>query len=133
RDTGIGIPAERRHRLFEVFSQVDASTTRVYGGTGLGLAICKRLTEAMNGKIVVESTVGVGSTFIVTLPMEAAAAELVPARPGAYDPAQLTGRHILIVKENATARTVLRNYCESWGMTVVDTASAEHALALVRG
>lgn len=133
RDTGIGIPAERQHRLFQVFSQVDASTTRVYGGTGLGLAICKRLTEAMNGEIAVESTVGEGSTFIATLPMEAAAADLVPARPGTFDPARLTGRHVLIVKENETARKVLRDYCESWGMTVVDTPSAEQALARIRG
>jgi signal transduction histidine kinase/DNA-binding response OmpR family regulator/HPt (histidine-containing phosphotransfer) domain-containing protein len=133
RDTGIGIPAERRHRLFEVFSQVDASTTRVYGGTGLGLAICKRLAEAMNGEIDVESTVGIGSTFILTLPMEAAAAELVPSRSGAMDPARLTGRHILIVEENETTRRVLRDYCDSWGMTVVDTASPEQALASIRG
>ncbi|HEY0680913.1 MAG TPA: response regulator [Steroidobacter sp.] len=132
RDTGIGIPAERRHRLFEVFSQVDASTTRVYGGTGLGLAICKRLTEAMHGEIEVESTVGVGSTFIVTLPIEAAAPELAPSRSGTMDPARLTGRHILIVEENETARRVLRQYCDSWGMTVVDTSSAKEALELIR-
>ena len=133
RDTGIGIPAERRHRLFEVFSQVDVSTTRVYGGTGLGLAICKRLAEAMHGDIEVQSAVGVGSTFIVTLPMEKAAPELVPSRTGALDPARLTGRHILIVEENDTARRALRQYCDSWGMTVVDTATAEEALELIRG
>jgi CheY-like chemotaxis protein/anti-sigma regulatory factor (Ser/Thr protein kinase) len=133
RDTGIGIPPERRHRLFEVFSQVDASTTRVYGGTGLGLAICKRLAIAMNGDIEVQSTVGVGSRFTVTLPMQAAAAELVPSRSGAMDPARLTGRHVLIVEENETIRKVLRQYCDSWGMTVADTQTSAHALELVRG
>lgn len=132
RDTGIGIPPERRHRLFEVFSQVDVSTTRMYGGTGLGLAICKRLAEAMNGQIQVESTVGVGSTFIVMLPLDAAAAELMPTRPGAMDPGQLMARHVLIVEENETTRGVLRQYCDSWGMFVVDVASHAQALDLIR-
>ncbi len=105
---------------------------RVYGGTGLGLAICKRLAEAMNGEIQVESTVGVGSTFIVMLPLEAASADLVPTRPGAMDPARLTGRHVLIVEENETTRGVLRQYCDSWDMTVVDTPSPAEALELIR-
>jgi signal transduction histidine kinase/DNA-binding response OmpR family regulator/HPt (histidine-containing phosphotransfer) domain-containing protein len=133
RDTGIGIPPERRHRLFEVFSQVDVSTTRIYGGTGLGLAICKRLAEAMNGHVQVQSTVGVGSTFIVMLPLEAASSELMPTRPGAMEPAQLAGRHVLIVEENETTRGVLRQYCYSWGMSVFETSSPAQALDLVRG
>ncbi|MFC4311283.1 response regulator [Steroidobacter flavus] len=131
RDTGIGIPPERHHRLFEVFSQVDVSTTRVYGGTGLGLAICKRLAEAMNGDIRVDSVVGAGATFTVTLPLEAASADLMPTRPGVIDPAELTGRHVLIVEENETTRGVLRQYCDSWGMTVVDTPSPTRALDIV--
>jgi PAS domain S-box-containing protein len=71
-DTGIGIPPEEHERIFERFYQVDASQKRKYGGTGLGLAICKHIVERHGGQIWVESEVGVGSSFFVTLPQQLA-------------------------------------------------------------
>src|SRR3954452_2920951 len=80
RDTGMGIPPEKQHRLFKSFQQVDASTTRHYGGTGLGLAICKRLAELMGGTVWVESDTGKGSTFHFTIQAKSAA----PSAPAAW-------------------------------------------------
>lgn len=127
RDTGIGIPEDRMHRLFRSFSQVDSSTTRVYGGTGLGLAISQRLTEALDGRLVVESEVGTGSTFTMVVPMRRAA-------DGEEDrtrvaPAELRGRHALVVDDNDTNRHILRAQLEAWGMHVVDFAHPAQALA----
>src|SRR6202035_3501241 len=70
RDTGIGIPENKRERLFKSFSQVDSSTTRQFGGTGLGLAISKRLAELLGGRVWVESNIGRGSAFHFTIQVQ---------------------------------------------------------------
>ena len=69
-DTGIGIAGADQDRIFEDFRQLDNSPTRPYGGTGLGLSICKRLAQMIDGRISVQSTVGKGSTFTLTLPLK---------------------------------------------------------------
>jgi CheY-like chemotaxis protein/HPt (histidine-containing phosphotransfer) domain-containing protein len=130
RDSGIGIPTDRQSRLFESFSQVDASTTRRYGGTGLGLAISKRLCELMGGTIWVESEVGKGSTFHFTIQAEQAPG-LAPADQQGPPP-QLHGRRVLIVDDNATNRRILVRQAESWGMLARDTASPAQALEWIR-
>ncbi len=125
RDTGIGIPADRMDRLFQAFSQVDASTTRRYGGTGLGLAICRRLCEKMGGRIWVESEVGVGSTFHFTF-----RAGQVPA-PEVEPRAQFRQKRVLLVQPCASARRVTAEVLGGWGIPVTAVAEGRDALRLV--
>jgi CheY-like chemotaxis protein/HPt (histidine-containing phosphotransfer) domain-containing protein len=116
-------------RLFRSFSQVDASTTRRYGGTGLGLAISKRLVELMGGEISVESEVGVGTTFRFTIAAEATDAA---ALSDALQRADLHGKRLLALDDNATNREVIRRQATSWGMIPRDTGSPTEALEWIR-
>jgi len=130
RDTGIGIPADRMNRLFQSFSQVDASTTRRYGGTGLGLVICKQLSELMGGRMWVESEPGKGSTFHFTILVEASPSAM---RVSLHTPQpQLSGKRLLIVDDNATNRQILRLQAQSWGMLTQEAASGLETLGLLR-
>jgi PAS domain S-box-containing protein len=114
-DTGIGIPADKKHLLFRVFSQVDDSHTRSYGGTGLGLAICKELVERMGGTITFTSEEGKGSTFSFALPLgetEAAQGAIIATAktaPAGDSPlaAELTKPRLLIAEDDPTIRQVL--------------------------
>jgi PAS domain S-box-containing protein len=130
RDTGIGIPKDRIDRLFQSFSQVDASTTRRYGGTGLGLAISKRLSEMMGGTMWVESEVGKGSAFHFIVKAQAGPTpEPVYAR-GKH--AQLAGKRLLVVDDNAANREVIQRQASSWGMLPRETGSPTEALEWIR-
>jgi CheY-like chemotaxis protein/HPt (histidine-containing phosphotransfer) domain-containing protein len=133
RDTGIGIPPERLDRLFKMFSQVDASTTRKYGGTGLGLAISKQLSELMGGEIGVTSTEGAGSTFWFTAAMaegrETAGEGALQTNPVK----NLRGMRVLAVDDNSTHRELLREQLLGWGVQAVAAAAdGDEALALMR-
>ena len=132
RDTGIGIPGERKDRLFRSFSQVDASTTRKYGGTGLGLAISKRLSELMGGTMWVESEGidGKGSIFHFTIQARPSR-NPVPVFLNTKQP-ELNGRQVLIVDDNATNRYILMRQVQSWGMIPQETADPLQALAWIR-
>lgn len=131
RDTGIGIPASAMDRLFQSFSQVDASIARRYGGTGLGLAISRRLAELMDGSLEAESSgvPGDGSTFhlVVRLP-QAAKGAIASSRPPRVE-ADISGRRVLIVDDNATNRRILVAQTARWGMVPRETGSPAEALA----
>ena len=130
RDTGVGIPPERANRLFQVFSQVDASTTRRFGGTGLGLAICKRLAEMMGGDIWAESEgVGKGSTFHLVLPFKIS--EAIRKTKVQASHIALQSKSLLVVDDNATNRLIVDRMARSWGMSTVDCSSAYEALEKV--
>jgi signal transduction histidine kinase/CheY-like chemotaxis protein/ligand-binding sensor domain-containing protein len=126
RDTGIGIPAEKRDRLFESFSQVDSSMSREYGGTGLGLSISKRLVEAMGGEMRVDSEIDEGSTFHFTVETVAVPADEAGAAPEVSS--LLEGRRVLVADGNATNRQLLRQQTGRWGMETLAVASGEDAL-----
>jgi PAS domain S-box-containing protein len=116
RDTGVGIPADRRGVLFEKFSQVDASTTRKYGGTGLGLAISKQLAEMMGGDVGVTSEEGRGSEFWFTVRLAKGAGQVKTERRPAVAATKLHGVRALIVDDNATSREILTTIMTSWSM-----------------
>jgi signal transduction histidine kinase/DNA-binding response OmpR family regulator/uncharacterized protein (UPF0297 family) len=134
RDTGIGIPAKAMDRLFQSFSQVDASIARRYGGTGLGLAISRRLAELMSGSLTAESSgvPGEGSTFHLAVRLRQAPRSAIrSARPARVE-ADLGGRRVLIVDDNATNRRILVAQTARWGMVPRETASPIEALDWLR-
>ncbi len=128
RDTGIGIPEEKRDRLFQNFSQIDSSFKRRYGGTGLGLAICKGLVELMGGEISVQSREGYGSTFSFTLPPEKAREDLSSTNLVKKDDTS-SGIRILLAEDDTMVRDILQLTLERRGRR---TEIAENGQEAVR-
>ncbi|MCE1189267.1 MAG: response regulator [Ignavibacteria bacterium] len=129
KDTGIGIPGDKLSKLFQPFSQVDSSTTRVYGGTGLGLVISKRLAELMGGRMWVESEYGSGSTFYFSIITESVQA--IPQVDLSSIVPDLRGKRVLVVDDNFTNRRILKLQTESWGMESIECASPAEALLML--
>ncbi|MEX0819223.1 MAG: response regulator [Pirellulaceae bacterium] len=125
RDTGIGISQDKQQRVFEAFSQADASTTRQFGGTGLGLTISKRLVEMMGGRIWVESEPGTGTTFHFLVRLGVAANQ-TPSRPTELK--KLAGTRVLVVDDNPTNRRILQEMLANWNMEPVLAADGVAAL-----
>ena len=129
KDTGIGLTPEGMGRLFQSFSQADSSTTRKYGGTGLGLAISKRLAELMGGTMwAVSEGLGRGSAFLFTIEAQKATLPHARSRDLIGVQAELDGKRLLIVDDNATNRRILALQSGKWGMASRDTEFPSEAL-----
>jgi signal transduction histidine kinase/DNA-binding response OmpR family regulator/HAMP domain-containing protein len=124
-DTGIGMTAEQRDRLFEAFTQADSSTTRLYGGTGLGLSITRRFCRMLGGDVTVESEPGAGSTFTMTIPGTAAPA----AEPTA---AATTADDVLVVDDEPAARRVIVEALAEAGFACREAGDGASGLAMAR-
>src|SRR5439155_18393380 len=126
--------AEQQSRLFQPFSQADASTTRKYGGTGLGLAITRRFCQMMGGDITVESEHGMGSTFTIRLPARVALEPVAPAPESVEPPlpAAAGARNVLVIDDDVGVRELMVRYLGRDGFRVRTAASGEEGLRLAR-
>ena len=128
RDTGIGIALEQQAEVFDAFSQADATVTRRFGGTGLGLAIARGLAHLMGGQIAMTSEVGLGSRFVLTVPMTLQTVR--PSAPPSLGQA-LTGLRVLVADDNATQRDWIAQLLGAWGVNVALADSGQRALGLL--
>ncbi|MDK9716590.1 MAG: ATP-binding protein, partial [Trichlorobacter sp.] len=127
QDTGIGMTPEQCGKMFQSFSQADASTTRKYGGTGLGLAISKNLVEMMQGRIWVESEAGKGSVFHFHARFGLQQVPMPRRMPLAKE---LQGLRTLVVDDNGTAREILSDMASGFGLAVATASSGQQALQM---
>ena len=131
RDTGIGMTAEQLGRLFETFSQAEASTAAKYGGTGLGLAISRRFCQLMGGDVEAASEVGAGSTFTVRLPAEGPV-EAAPLADAAQPGRAGAAGTVLVIDDDASARDLVTRFLEKQGLEVIGVADGAAGLKAAR-
>jgi signal transduction histidine kinase len=131
-DSGVGIPAEQLELIFEPFTQVDSSASRVHGGVGLGLSICKKIVDGMGGRISVESELGRGTRFELEIPVAPAAEESEPER-SAPSGAWLQGVRVLLADDSADNRRLIQHFLASAGAVVTTASDGREAVASVTG
>ncbi len=138
-DTGIGMTPEQLGKLFQAFTQADASTTRKFGGTGLGLAITRRLCQLMGGDIAVESAPGAGSTFTIHLPTDVAAPLAAPSEPDPAPPAMSTGagdvdpaHTVLVIDDDPIVHDLMTRVLARDGLRAVAASDGAEGLRLAK-
>jgi signal transduction histidine kinase/CheY-like chemotaxis protein len=131
-DTGIGIPAEKIHLIFESFTQADAETTRKYGGSGLGLSICRELVKKMGGELRVTSETGKGSSFYFSLTLPFPQWVTIIPKEKLQGPKNLNGISILLVEDNVVNMKIARRFLLSWGASIQTAENGEVAWELFR-
>jgi signal transduction histidine kinase/CheY-like chemotaxis protein len=131
-DTGIGIPADRRDKIFEAFTQADESTTRNYGGTGLGLAISRRFCRMMGGDIAVTTEIGRGSTFSILLPITVDQQDAATAPEGDQNLSESDAPLVLVIDDDPAARDLIGRTITSNGFRVVTADGAQDGLRKAR-
>ena len=131
-DTGIGITPEQQRRLFHRFEQADSSTTRKFGGSGLGLSITYSLVSMMQGKIRVDSQIGVGTTFTVTLPLPRASEPERLTSHDSYEDLLLTGKSILIAEDNEINQQIVQTMLEDTQATLLEARNGQQAIDVLQ-
>ncbi len=133
KDSGIGMNEAQVSKLFQAFSQADASTTRKYGGTGLGLAISRKFCQMMGGDITVQSESGKGSTFVVQIPVDVVDPKKVTLPvENESDTTIVEGSSVLVIDDDPSVRDVVKRSLSKEGVAVMTAASGEEGLDLAR-
>lgn len=132
-DTGIGMTQEQLGKLFQAFTQADASTTRKYGGTGLGLIISRKFCQMMGGDIIVDSVFGQGTTFTIDLPVEVTEVkiETTPALPAKVDPVK-EHQLVVVIDDDEDAGIILKRNMEQAGYNVIVAHNGAEGIELVK-
>ena len=137
-DTGIGMTAEQMNRLFQAFTQADASTASKYGGTGLGLAICRQFARIMGGEVSVTSEAGKGSTFTLRMPARVRRPKTAPSDAAGVSSAAASSsstklsREVLVIDEDESVHRALRKILEPEGFTVISAHTGQEGLRVAR-